>query len=493
MSSQIARVGIGGRTRTGRGLTLVTLVGMSLSLNAAFGQGDTKTRSYFGNGVDDRKANRIYDISFMKLIADQLNGKASALHIVMSVCRSGGFAAEADRLTGDFSLMVARSQDKDLAYQESSSKDTYKGETGYKGAKEFNFWGFGLDAQWAKKLDADPNATANDCFTAAKANEFDKQGQTDGFPKLLGSDAGKAAKIVPAAGKGEAVVWSGYTFSTDFANAYATLQRRGYTDGTVKNARIDAAYDVFEDSNFGGRNPADTDNPPVYVDRKASGSNLKTMVQGLSTRLAADGGGKTGLVYISSHGNTAKVKADVLPDSTFGAASQGADFRSGDLTRLDLDTDWVTSFFEGTQVITPGTTRVLPASISISTLAENFSGLVGVTLNGIAIGDITLLGSAIGGSYRVNIPDSVMSQLYNNTQLTTGLNAEIAFDFGAGPSTREFKIATEWDVNLGISEFYGVALEAPSIFVPSPASAVVLGIATLSMTRRSRRPSEATR
>lgn len=449
-------------------------------------QGDTKTRSFIGNGVDPRDANRTYDISLMKLLGDQLNGKATALHLVISACRSGGFADEADRLTGDFSLMVGRSKLKDLAYQELSDKDTYKGETGYKAAKDFNFWGFGLNAQWFKKLDADATATASACYTAAKDNEFDKKGQSDGFPKLLGSDAAKAAKVAAAQGKGEAVVWSGYGFPTDFTNAYTTIQRRGYSDGTIKNARIDSAYDVFEDSNFGGRDPNNADNPPVQVDRKASGSNLKKMVEGLATRLAADGGGKTGFVYVSSHGNTAKVKGDVLPDAVVGAINQGADIRNGDLTRLDLDADWVASFFEGTQLITPGTTRVLPSAINVATISENFSGPVGLTLNGVPIGQINLLGSAIGSSYRIDIPDATMSLLASNAELTTGLSARIGFDFGSGPSTREFKIATEWDVNAGLSEFYGVALEAPSILVPGPGGLLVL-LATPLVVRRRRR------
>jgi len=268
-----------------------------------------------------------------------------------------------------------------------------------------------------------------------------------------------------------------------------TLQRRGYFDGTKANARIDSAF-ALSTSNIGGNNTnAAGADPPCQSDRQANGANLKTMVQGLATRLAADNGNLTAFVYIGGHGNVEKVKGDTLPNASSGLAAQGKHITDGEGTTLELDTDFVAQFFEGTQVITPDTQRVLPASIGVRTFSEDFAGQVEVFLDGIDVGVLELGGSAMGGEYKLDIPDPVMSDLYAQGVLND-LSADITFAFPQGvPSIDGFRVATSWDFDLGLTEFYGIGLAAPSVMaiaVPGPAAWIGIGALGVGALRRRR-------
>lgn len=441
---------------------------------------ETKTRSFIG--TEDNK--RIYDLPVMKLLGDSLNGKFKNLQVVISSCKSGGFADEAEaHLRGKYAASVIRNKVKDAAVQQLNDSDTYKGETGYKTGTS-NFTVFGWDAQWAKKLNASPNSTFEELHNEATAKEFDQASHAGGFPKLVKNGDGEKEKVKVAAGAGEAIYWDNY--GTDiFYHEYATLQRSGYSDATRKNARIDAAYKNFDDFFLG--TPSDDINgaePPVYSDRKANGDALKAMAAGLATRLG-NSSDKTAFVYIGGHGNVEKVKGDTLPDAAF-AAAQGADIHNGEGSTLDLDPDFVSTFFEGTAVMTPGTIREIPASIGLRTYSEGLSGSVQVKLDGVAIGSMLLTSSPNGGDYSLDIPDTVMFDLYSQG-LLSDMQASITFDFPLGtPSMDSFKVATEWDVDLGLREYYGIGLAAPSILViPAPGAAALLaGLSLLTVRRR---------
>jgi len=461
--------------------SVVTALTLLAACGSALGA-ETKTRSFIG--TEDRK--RIYDLPVMKLLGDSLNGKFKNLQVIISACRCGGFADEAAaRLEGKYAASVIRDKANNAGIQQLNNSNTYKGETGYKTGTS-NFTIFGWDAQWAKKLDATPTATFQQIHDEASMKEFDQATHANGFPKVVKNGGGENEPVKITQGTGEAIYWDNY--GTDiFYHFFATLQRSGYSDGTQKNARIDAAYQRLDDFFIGTpSNDINGAEPPVYSDRKANGDALKAMVAGLVTRLG-NNTDKTAFVYIGGHGNTEKVKADTLPKAAFAQAGQGAKITDGQGSVLELDTAFVDAFFEGTATMTDDTSRELPAAIGLRTYTEDFAGSVQVFLDGLSVGSMFLTGSPTGGDYSIDIPDSVMFDLFN-MGLLNDLEAAITFEFPDGtPSIDGFQIATEWDVDLGLTEYYGIGLAGPSLLAPAPgASGVLIGLLLLGGPRRRR-------
>ncbi len=479
MNTRVSRASIGVGHLAGAAALVAAFSGHALG--AA-----TQTRSYIG--ANDGK--RVYDMPFMKLVGAEINGKFKNLNAVVSACSCGGFAeAAAKYLDGKYAVAVIRDTTR-RAEMGKSNGMTYEGETGFT-TGSLNRYVFGWDAQWSKKLNDAPNSTAKQLADAATANDFDRANHKNGFPKVVSKNSGEDEPVKVAPGAGEAIVWD--NFDSDFFYAtYATLQKSGYFDNTKENARIDSAFQSSNNRNFGGNNiNAAGADPPVWCDRPADTPGLKTMVQGLATRLAADSGNKQAFVYVGGHGNSAKVKGDTLPNAAEGFAAQGEHITDGEGTSLELDTEFVAQLFEGTGIITADTTRVLPAAIELTTFSEDFAGSVEVFLDGIDIGSMSLTGSAIGGNYQVPISDVTMLQLFG-TGVLDDLQADITFQFPQGvPSIDGFRVATEWDFDLGLAEFFGIGLAAPSVMaiaVPGPAAWIgVAACGALGVGRRRRR------
>lgn len=466
--------------RSVRGCTVVFAVLFPCA--GALAQGDTKERSYIGGNDGER----LFDNQLMKSIADTLGNTYKTLHVVVSACYSGGFAEEAAaRLQGKYSAAVSRDKEHCMNLQVLlDGSTTYKGETGVTvGGRNI----FGWDVQYFKKLNGAADSTAKVLFDTAKEKEYDKANQTAAGPKFHQGNNGGDEKVMGAAGTVEAVMWD--NFSSDFFyNAYVTLQRRGYSDNTKENARIDSAFQGAEGRNFGGNNndPNHAD-PPCWIDRKAIKSNVQPMLDGLKTRLNQNAGNKTAFAYFGGHGNTAMVSADTLPNPMPGALAQGRVMTPGNATTsLALSESFLDQFLDVSVHPQSDFSRVINAGITLTTFNEGHAGDLLVLLEGMQIGTITLLGSTAGGSYQIEIPDMALQQL-DGAHAFDSLTAEISFEFIGGTPASWFQLATEWDFEAGASPFYGVGLAAPSVMVvPAPATALVMGLVGLAATRRRR-------
>jgi hypothetical protein len=434
-----------------------------------------KEYSYLG-GADGK---RLYDHQFFKWVTDKLGTTYDNLQIVVTGCRVGGFAEEASVLGGKVSVAVCRSKKYDHGVPPFNT-DNEKPKVGGKALKsadgEKNV--FGWHAQWIRKLRDDGNATADDLFKAAKDNDNDDDAAARASASHVFKNGGDAVKIILGKDKNQAMIWWNQTSAGEqVVQLFRTIRDQGYDDKTKKNARIDFAYGVSDDSDV--LSPSKNDH--VYSDRKAEAANVPAMLDNLKNNLAED---KKGFIWLGAHGNVGVFKESLAPApqdaSPKGLAGHVVSPGNPSET-IDMTANLLADFYVGVVPDTSRMARALPAAVEFYTSQESYSGPLGVYLEGRFLGTVSMLGSSAGGAYQIDIPDAVVTSLHASNDLGIDSLAVITFAFSGGGSP-SFTLATLSDFDSGLTPFYGVGLVGPSLDSGVPMSydppAVVESFAT---------------
>jgi hypothetical protein len=415
----------------------------------------------------------IGDTELIKAVRDQLVGRANNLHLVFANCESAGFAGEAKRLlTGNFSATAARGFDKEWEFR-TNINQIQEGKRGLDISSVQYAHGWG--PQYVRAFDTDRNRSARQLFDFAKDNDYFAGANTSVFE--FGGD-GDASTIRPALGGGTFAVVSpeAHTRISDLYLPKAidrALHFAGYT-----NATIQMAY----------RRDQGTNVQDVPVDFSASKDALfrtNGIIDAMRAYVDQDEGARSAGMYFDAHGASTVRKVDKQPGATPGAPKQGRSITPGSgngmMSFSELDRR---AFFDDFAEDDPYLDRMDGSRpvIFVTTSEELYAGPVDVLIDGIGVGQIQMLGLLDGAMYQLDIEDGPWAALHAAGFLDD-LAAEITFEFGAG----SFRVATEWDRDLGDLTRFGVELGGPAIYgIPASGTAAVVLLGGVLAARRRR-------
>jgi len=411
----------------------------------------TKTHSF----VESTDKEKVFDDWFTKLLKDKLDTTYQNLQIVVHACMSGGFAFEPksgiNPLAGNWSASTPRDQ----VYKVSVSRKKPDRTSAPSGLKIGDWFYHGWKAQWIKKLKENAAATAKQLFEYATANDIHRPGPavpTRRWPTIVPQfefgGTGDGSKINDGRMSNHALLWSPDSDTAPdksdlMTELYSRLIAAGYTNDT-----IDYAFDTNAGENVNGR----------PVDRNATKEQLSKMVTKLKEALEAHPGDEKAFIWLNAHGNTEKRKAEKQSSPVPGNRRQGKIIVPDGSVRLELDAPFVQSFFEDTGTDDPEVQRDGFPTVLVTTSEEQYAGPVTVSLDGVDVGQLILLGASTGADYELEIDDTRVLELFESGTLND-LLVDVVFDFPSG----DFRIATEWDFYLDDLSHYGVGLGAPPI------------------------------
>jgi hypothetical protein len=174
-------------------------------------------------------------------------------------------------------------------------------------------------------------------------------------------------------------------------------------------------------------------------------------------------------------------------------ARQGRQYDASQSTlSLALTPEMVSTFFEGHGTDDPFLDSFGRPTFFLTT-SEEFLDVdpVGVAINGVSIGVVPLLGTSVGAHYALALDDVALDALRSSDSfVANNFTADIAFRFGSG----SFRVATEWDFDLGELPHWGIGLTGPAlgavdVRVPAPNGRLLLLVSTEALlgARRGRR------
>lgn len=466
------------RPRRGPGLARLVahalmVLGLGLAVPDALAEAVTETHSYL-QAPDSEK---VFDYQLAESIRKALSGKFDDLTVVISACLSGGFATEIGAKlkneVGTWSVTTSRDQSKVERFAETDSS-VYERFTGLKSQTDPDKWIHGWEAIWVKQLLSDPKSTVQQLYDAAKSGDYDQSGAKTS--RLQFSATGNQSKV-GLDEKSQSLVWYNYNRAAG-AGAYQLYQ--GLIGAGFADKRILFAYDNLKGGDLarGDERPAPVDDDAtkknLIIDGTAgSGKLLLEVTKGLD---AADKGRKKATIYLGSDGNIAQVKQEKVENPQSGEARQGRVFTPSDsATRLELDPTFINAFF--VDVAGPGLPDLHRAGLPQfrwTTAEEAYSGRVDVYIEGFLAGSVDMLGRSGGAEYGIDLSDGLLLDLYYRSSLLGDLVADIVFKFHQG----SFRVATDWDFELGRADSYGIALVAPPLrsTVPEAGTLALLGL-----------------
>lgn len=426
------------------------------------------------DGTRLRDANQIFDDEILKAIQKQLGGKYQNLQLVVSACYSGGFVDPViTKILGDanWSISAATTLEKQENFTAANvEKLKPDGPPGLKITDNLYFHGWG--PQWIRKLASDANATSSQLADFATANQIDEPKYVS--PKQFAfKGTGDQSKIRDGTDDSRMVFWQsgldiilGRKKHVGFsAKAYETFRTRGYTD-----EKIDFALEDFKGADINGANTFA--GGPMKPDRNASRDELFKQIEDLGAQLtpAANPPKKKALLWLRAHGNVETRKAELRNGYLEGLALQGQQYdATHSALSLSLPTDLVQTFFEGHGTDDPALDKYGRPTFLLTTVEESPDlGPVGVSINGVPIGQILMQGSSQGGNYSLPLDEVALNSLLaSNSFVSNNYLADVAFSFASG----SFRVATEWDFLLGELPHWGVGLTGPALAtapVPEP-------------------------
>jgi len=437
----------------------------------------------FVKGSGDDVKDAVWDHEFLKKMKDTLGNSYESLQVVVSSCCSRGFADYArGYLQGDFSVIASRDYNKEEGYLSTnqtarfgSNPDVEKEGLAVGGSvnprNDPIWYVHGFLGAWIKAMRANANATAQDLFDAAKGGDYNVSRHTANGPKIVADNAGNGlrSKVGDGTRGRNALVWDAFAGGgSEAISIFSGLRGRGYDPNTEWNpSTIELAYGLMGNNDpleFDGegllRRPGARarEGASLPVRYKANRENLWTMIGNLRTGLNANPGMRKALVVLGAHGNSEKRKVDKEPDPRPNESNQGRIMTPGSRTVLALEQEFVDLLLKGAVVPDPTLARSGPAFLTMTTAQESGPLSVQVLIDGVQAGYVQLQGSSGGHSYTLPVEDAVLRTLY-----TSGAFADLVLEVGFYFASGSFRVATEWDFELGGYRHYGIGLAGPPL------------------------------
>jgi len=412
------------------------------------------------------------DTELMKAMRGRLGGLYQNLQVVVSVCGCEGFSLEGQRLlNGDFSVATSRKFTLCETYL-FSNNEKENDKTGLKVRADPARYMHGWYAEYFRGIEGDATRTAQQLHDFAVANDF--KGNMNGS-RIEGNAAGKLATIGDGAMGRRAAMWHTFGHGLQVKTVDGILKANGYN-----NDRIDWAYADQGGNELEG----------VPIDRDGDRDTMfgpTGVIENMRTYLQGQEGQRKALFVLSAHGTYGARKAEKKEDAQPSQPRQGKSYTPGSGMNLEIEPDddvFRRGFFEGFRTDDPALEALAGdhPMFLLSTIEEDYTGLVAVLCDGVDIGSFSMLGLPDGGNYRFDLSDAAWAGLFDAGALADSM-LSFTFAFGSG----EFQVATEWDQELFDLDNFGIQLVGPGVIeTPSPAAVGLLALAGVAASRRRR-------
>ncbi|MGH7176020.1 MAG: C13 family peptidase, partial [Tepidisphaeraceae bacterium] len=227
---------------TSRRCLLVGLAALGPIATCARADEQKRQASWVGTYESASNKDYVYDDEFVKAVKEKLEGRYQNLQVMISACKSGGFADQAFAKWSDsqnWSLTTATNQSKDTFNNEGNAQNF----EGHDGLSYPGGYFHGFTPQWLKKINDDANATAVNLYDFAKDKQF-QNARGEQSPQFKSRGTGAAAKIHDGSDANYLLFWQSrldYQKVNLALKAYQIFRGRGYDHPDIDCALLDFA------------------------------------------------------------------------------------------------------------------------------------------------------------------------------------------------------------------------------------------------------------
>jgi hypothetical protein len=388
--------------------------------------------------------------AFIKLLRKELRADYGNLTVLVNACQSGEFTTRASSatagLSGQWSLATGSdAKNFSIIGRTPDDEDIPHGPAKIPGLHQGDRWYHGFAAQFIKRME-NCASSVRSLYVAGRDLNHRKTN-----PLYASSGAVADSALLCGSGHHAIVFASGRKAGPEMAQAmFDVLRSYTYSEENIQL--------------LVGNNAGQGD-----VDANATLEKLEEAVATLGTRLRADGGEKTAVVFVDAEGNHKSRAIAYRNGFTPGMPGNGAILGplpsvipvAVDSTLMTLLKEETPKSGGGVWADDPLADRPMQPALRFATVTESVSGAgaVALYLDNVLLGQISLSGSPHGGVYVVPIPNNVLDSILPGLEQDSTLSVRFQF---SGPSD-SLKLATDDDFYSDSTyshRDYGVDIEA---------------------------------